>query len=88
MMGQEDFGYSEDETYLDYARQLLAEAGYPNGRDARTGEPLKLFIDVQSQAISNTTMNWMDRAFGEISYEDLTIVGSEWTSAVMDDVWL
>jgi len=54
---------------LDYARQLLAEAGYPNGRDARTGEPLKIFIDVQSQAISNTTMNWMDRAFGEIGVQ-------------------
>ena len=54
---------------LDYARQLLAEAGYPNGRDARTGEPLKIFIDVQSQAVSNTTMNWMDRAFGEIGVQ-------------------
>jgi ABC-type transport system substrate-binding protein len=54
---------------LDYARQLLAEAGYPNGRDARTGEPLKIFIDVQSQAISNTMMNWMDRAFGDIGVQ-------------------
>ena len=54
---------------LDEARKLLAEAGYPNGRDARTGEPLKIFIDVQSQAISNTMMNWMDRAFGEIGVQ-------------------
>ena len=53
----------------DYARQLLAEAGYPNGRDARTGEPLKIFIDVQSQAIGNTSMNWMDRAFSEIGVQ-------------------
>lgn len=54
---------------LDYARQLLAEAGYPNGRDARTGEPLKIFIDVQSQAIDNTSMNWIDRVFSAIGVQ-------------------
>ncbi|MEM9256066.1 MAG: ABC transporter substrate-binding protein [Pseudomonadota bacterium] len=54
---------------LEEARQLLAEAGYPNGRDARTGEPLKLFFDVQSQAINNTSMNWMDRVFGAIGVQ-------------------
>lgn len=54
---------------LDYARQLLAEAGYPKGRDARTGEPLKIFIDVQSQAISNTQMRWMDRIFDELGVQ-------------------
>jgi ABC-type transport system substrate-binding protein len=54
---------------IKYARQLLVEAGYPNGRDARTGEPLKIFIDVQSQAISNTSMNWMDRIFSEIGVQ-------------------
>lgn len=54
---------------VEYARQLLAEAGYPNGRDARTGEPLKIFIDVQSQAIGNTSMNWIDRVFAEIGVQ-------------------
>ncbi len=54
---------------IEYARQLLAEAGYPNGRDARTGEPLKIFIDVQSQAISNTSMNWIDRVFSDIGVQ-------------------
>jgi len=54
---------------IEYARQLLVEAGYPNGRDARTGEPLKIFIDVQSQAISNTQMNWMDRMFAQIGVQ-------------------
>lgn len=54
---------------IEYARQLLVEAGYPNGRDARTGEPLKIFIDVQSQAISNTSMNWIDRAFARIGVQ-------------------
>jgi ABC-type transport system substrate-binding protein len=54
---------------LDYARQLMVEAGYPNGRDARTGEPLKIFIDVQSQAISNTSMNWIERVFSQIGVQ-------------------
>jgi len=54
---------------LDYARQLLAEAGYPNGRDARTGQPLKIFLDVQSQAISSTSMNWIDRIFSELGVQ-------------------
>ena len=54
---------------IEYARQLLAEAGYPNGRDARTGEPLKIFIDVQSQAMGNTSMNWMDRVFSELGVQ-------------------
>ncbi len=54
---------------IEHARRLLAEAGYPNGRDARTGEPLKIFIDVQSQAIGNTSMNWIDRQFSRIGVQ-------------------
>jgi ABC-type transport system substrate-binding protein len=30
---------------LETAKKLLAEAGYPNGRDARTGQPLVLYLD-------------------------------------------
>jgi len=54
---------------LDHARQLLVEAGYPNGRDAVTGKPLKIFLDVQSQAISNTSMNWIERSFDAIGVQ-------------------
>jgi ABC-type transport system substrate-binding protein len=31
---------------LDEAKRLLAEAGYPDGRDAKTGRPLVLYYDV------------------------------------------
>ena len=54
---------------IEYARELLVQAGYPNGRDARTGEPLKIFIDVQSQAIGNTSMNWISRQFSQIGVQ-------------------
>jgi ABC-type transport system substrate-binding protein len=54
---------------LDTARQLLAEAGYPNGRDKDSGEPLKLFIDVQSQAISNAQMDWIRRQMGDLGVQ-------------------
>lgn len=54
---------------IEEARRLLAEAGYPNGRHAETGEPLRIFMDVQSQAISNTSMNWIRRAFERIGVQ-------------------
>ena len=54
---------------IEYARQLMVEAGYPNGRDAETGEPLRIFLDVQSQAISNTSMNWLSRQLGRLGVQ-------------------
>lgn len=54
---------------IEYAQQLIAEAGYPNGRDAETGEPLKIFIDVQSQAIGNSQMDWLRRQMQEIGVQ-------------------
>lgn len=54
---------------VEEARRLLAEAGYPNGRDASTGEPLKIFIDVQTQAIGNTSMRWLDRTFSKLGVQ-------------------
>jgi ABC-type transport system substrate-binding protein len=46
---------------IEYAQQLMVEAGYPNGRNAETGEPLRVAIDVQSGAVTNASMNWTTR---------------------------
>jgi ABC-type transport system substrate-binding protein len=50
---------------LEDAKALLAEAGYPNGRDAETGEPLVLYFDSASGAGgSNPALDWIRRQFG------------------------
>jgi peptide/nickel transport system substrate-binding protein len=55
---------------LGAARKLLAEAGYPNGRDANTGKPLKLYFDVQSQvAKTNSVLNWQRRQFESLGIQ-------------------
>ena len=49
---------------IEQARALLAEAGYPNGRDAQTGEPLVLHFDSASGVGgSSPTLDWMRRQF-------------------------
>jgi oligopeptide transport system substrate-binding protein len=54
---------------LEYAQKLLSEAGYPNGRDAETGEPLKIFFDVQSQATGPSLMEWQRRQFESLGVQ-------------------
>lgn len=50
---------------LDDAKRLLAEAGYPNGRDASTGQPLTLYFDSAAGASgSNPVIDWLRRQFG------------------------
>ena len=55
---------------LDEARRLLAEAGYPNGRDEKTGAPLVLYFDSASGAGgSSPTLDWMRRQFANIGVQ-------------------
>ncbi len=55
---------------LDEARRLLAEAGYPNGRDAKTGEPLVLHFDAMGGASGSTPLlDWMRRQFAQIGVQ-------------------
>lgn len=51
---------------LDEARRLLAEAGYPDGRDARTGAPLILHYDSAGGMGSDASLDWMRRQLAAI----------------------
>lgn len=49
------------------AKRLLSEAGYPNGRNAQTGDPLTLFLDVTGGgADDRPTMEWYKKQLKKI----------------------
>jgi ABC-type transport system substrate-binding protein len=54
---------------LDEARRLLAEAGYPDGRSAATGEPLVLYFDAMGGGGSNPQADWMRRQLARIGIQ-------------------
>ncbi len=56
---------------IDEAKKLLAEAGYPDGRDAASGRPLVLNYDYQRQLTPEikSEIDWMVRQFGKIGVQ-------------------
>ncbi|ARP91375.1 peptide ABC transporter substrate-binding protein [Bordetella genomosp. 9] len=54
---------------IDVARRLLAEAGYPNGRDAVTGEPLVLHYDAMTGMGSSPMFDWMRRQLDKLGIQ-------------------
>lgn len=55
---------------LDEARALLAKAGWPDGRDALTGQPLVLNLDTTSGGMGDkSTMDWMSRQLNQIGVQ-------------------
>ena len=55
---------------LGEARQLLAEAGWPNGRDAKTGEPLVLYLDTTSGGMGDKSrLDWLSRQFAKLDIQ-------------------
>jgi ABC-type transport system substrate-binding protein len=52
------------------ARRLLVEAGYPNGRDARTGEPLVINLDTTAGGVgAKSRIDWLNKQFQKIDVQ-------------------
>jgi ABC-type transport system substrate-binding protein len=52
------------------ARRLLAEAGYPNGRDADTGKPLVLYFDTMDAGPdAKPRLDWLRKQFGKLDLQ-------------------
>ncbi|MDP0590038.1 MAG: ABC transporter substrate-binding protein [Candidatus Endonucleobacter bathymodioli] len=62
---------------IEYARQLMTEAGYPSGRDINSGKPLKLYFDVQSQATNKNIQDWQIRQLKQLGIQ-LEFRTSDW----------
>ena len=55
---------------LEEARRLLAEAGYPGGRDARTGQPLLIHLDTTSTgAEGKARLDWFAKQFDKLGIQ-------------------
>lgn len=49
------------------ARELLAEAGYPNGRNRETGRPLVLYFDTMDRGPDSKSLhNWLIKQFDKL----------------------
>ena len=52
------------------AKRLLAEAGWPNGRDATTGEPLVIYLDTTATGVgSKSRMDWLNKQLSQINVQ-------------------
>ncbi len=55
---------------LEQAKKLLAEAGYPDGRDAKTGQPLVLYLDTTQRGPGDkSVIDWWRKQFAKLSIQ-------------------
>jgi ABC-type transport system substrate-binding protein len=63
---------------VDEARRLLAAAGWPDGRDAQTGEPLILYFDTTSSGMGDKAMvDWMAKQFRALGVQ-FVVRATDW----------
>ncbi len=54
---------------LEYAKELLVQAGYPGGRNAKTGEPLVINLDTTASSSSKARLSWIKKQFNNIGLQ-------------------
>jgi oligopeptide transport system substrate-binding protein len=63
---------------IEAAQKLLAEAGYPGGRDAKSGQPLVLYLDTVARGPGDKAVfDWYRRQFEKLSIQ-LEIRTTDW----------
>jgi oligopeptide transport system substrate-binding protein len=63
---------------IEAAQKLLAEAGYPGGRHAKTGQPLVLYLDTVTRGPGDKAVfDWYRRQFEKLSLQ-LEIRSTDW----------
>jgi oligopeptide transport system substrate-binding protein len=72
------FGYRDlknESKSIEIARRLVAEAGYPNGIDAKTGKPLVLYLDWVKRGINDQArLLWYRKQFKKLGIQLVTRV--------------
>lgn len=55
---------------IEYAKKLLAEAGYPDGRSVKTGKPLIIHLDVTGGGPQDkSTFDWYRKQFSKLNVQ-------------------
>ncbi|WP_079437326.1 ABC transporter substrate-binding protein [Zoogloea sp. LCSB751] len=55
---------------VDEARRLLAEAGYPGGRDAKNGEPLVINLDTTGSGLGDkSSVDWLSKQLKKLDIQ-------------------
>lgn len=63
---------------IDAAKKLLAEAGYPDGRNAKTGEPLVLYFDTMASGPdAKARLDWMKKQLDKLNVQ-LVVRGTDY----------
>lgn len=63
---------------IELAKKLLAEAGWPNGRDAKSGEPLVVNLDTTAAGMGDKSqLDWLTRQLAKLDIQ-LVVRSTDW----------